>query len=207
MLSTHYIREPLLEFAYGQMLEHPQDGLFLYGPVNLAGSPEVLRVGVIGTGKGISLVKEWLAKVAGRLPVKDPSKLHTSPWPGFQAAFGARLPADPLATITLTTSEIDAAARKSNRTDAVRSMVKLYEDALLEHKRTEESRPDVWLVVVPEIVHDYGRPTVAGPKDPLSLAVDVREPGERNPGGLAPYFRKWRRKLGHTYLPGIFTIS
>ena len=164
-LSGHYISEPLLEFGHGQKLEHPQDGLFLYGPVDLAGSPEVLRVGVIGATEGIHLVKGWLAKLAAPLPVKDPSKLHTSPWPGFQAAFGALLPLDPLATITLSRSAIETSARKSNRTDAVRSTVALYENALLEHKRTQETRPDVWFVVIPEIVHDYGRPTVIGPRD------------------------------------------
>jgi len=125
----------------------------------------VLRVGIIGATEGIHLVKSWLAKLPGPLPVKDPSKLHTSPWPGFQAAFGARLPLDPLATISLSRSAIETAARKSNRTDAVRSTVALYENALLEHKRTQETRPDVWFVVIPEIVHDYGRPTVTGPKD------------------------------------------
>jgi hypothetical protein len=117
MLSAHYIPEPLLEFAHGQKLEHPQDGLFLYGPVNLAGSPGVLRVGVIGAPEGIDLVKGWLVKLAGFLPVKDSSKLHTSPWPGFQAAFGARLPLDPLVIITLSRSALDNAARKSNRTE------------------------------------------------------------------------------------------
>src|SRR5437667_12792422 len=116
-LAAHYIPEPLLEFAYGQKLAHPPDGLFLYGPVNFAGSPEVVRVGVIGAAEGIDLVNAWLAELAGFLPVKDPSKLHTSPWPGFQAAFGARLPFDPLATITLSRSELDTAARRSNRTD------------------------------------------------------------------------------------------
>jgi hypothetical protein len=91
-LSPHFLAEPLLEFANGQKVEHPQDGLFLYGPVDDAGSPEVLRVGVIGTPQGIGLVKGWLSKLAGRLPVKDRSKLHTSAWPGFQAIFAARLP-------------------------------------------------------------------------------------------------------------------
>jgi hypothetical protein len=30
-IQTHFIEEPLLEFGNGQKLEHPQDGLFLYG--------------------------------------------------------------------------------------------------------------------------------------------------------------------------------
>jgi len=164
-LRCDFIPEPLLEFANGQKLEHPQDGLFIYGPVNRAGSPEVLRVGVIGTPQGIDLVRNWLSRLAGCVPATDPGKLHTSSWPGFQAIFGARLPPDPLATISLSRSAIETAVKKSNRTDAVRSTVKLYEDALLEYRRTEENRPDVWLVVVPEIVHDYGRSTVGGPKD------------------------------------------
>jgi hypothetical protein len=39
------------------------------------------------------------------------------------------------------------------------------EESLIEHLRSEETRPDVWLVVIPEIVHQYGRPTIAGPRD------------------------------------------
>lgn len=185
-LQTHFFPEPLLEFAQGQKLEHPQDGLFLYGPVNLPGSPEVLRVGVIGTDQGIRLVKEWLVSLAGRLPVKDPTKLHTSAWPGFQPAFGARLATEPLATITLSAAAIDTAARKTNRTDGVRSTVKLYEEALLEHKRSQETRPDVWLAVIPEVVHDYGRPTVTGPKEatPSSLISEDRARGVLQQGAL-----------------------
>jgi len=36
---------------------------------------------------------------------------------------------------------------------------------ILDHLRADERRPDVWLVVVPEIVFRYARPTVAGPKE------------------------------------------
>ncbi len=50
-------------------------------------------------------------------------------------------------------------------------MVKLYEDAILDHLRREESRPDVWLIVVPEVVYAFGRPQVAGPKD--GIASDI----------------------------------
>jgi hypothetical protein len=52
-IQTHFIKEPLLEFGNGQQLEHPQDGLFLYGPVSAGGNPEVIHVGVAGTPEGI----------------------------------------------------------------------------------------------------------------------------------------------------------
>lgn len=164
-LASHFIKEPLLEFANGQKVEHPQDGLFLYGPVKAIGNPRVIHVGVIGTPEGIEMVKAWLNVLAGSVDVERREQLHTSPWPGFEAAFGVRLATDPLVTISIPGADIATAIGKTNRYDAVRSTVKLFEAAFGEHYRSDERRPDVWLVVVPEIVHRYGRPQVAGPKD------------------------------------------
>ena len=50
--QTHFIPEPLLEFGNRQKLEHPQDGLFLYGPVAADGNSKVIHVGVVGTAGG-----------------------------------------------------------------------------------------------------------------------------------------------------------
>ena len=162
---SHYLSEPLLEFASGQKVEHPQDGLFLYGPVDTPDKPDVVRVGVIGTTSGINLVRGWLPKLICRIPVRDPEKLHTVMWPGFEAAFRAKLVTTPVAEIAIPAAAINTAIGRTNRTDAVRAAVKLFEDALTEHLRTEETRPSVWLVVVPEAVYTYGRPTVTGPKN------------------------------------------
>jgi hypothetical protein len=68
-------------------------------------------------------------------------------------------------TIPLSRIDISNAIRKANRHDAVRSTVQLFENVIVEHLRCDERRPDVWIVIVPEIVHRYGRPQVAGPKD------------------------------------------
>jgi hypothetical protein len=170
-IQTHFFAEPLLEFGSGQKLEHPQDGLFLYGPVKSQGSSEVVHVGVVGTADGIALVRQWLVTLQGPIPVQRPNQLHTSPWPGFQAVFNVRLEPTPLVTIPLSGAEIARAIGKSNRYDAIRSTVKMFELSILEHLRSDERRPDVWLVVVPEIVHRYGRPTVAGPKDAVKSAL------------------------------------
>jgi len=45
------------------------------------------------------------------------------------------------------------------------------EDAILNHFRVDERRLDVRLVVVPEVVHRYGRPKVAGPKEAIASTV------------------------------------
>jgi hypothetical protein len=188
-IQTHFITEPRLEFAHGQKLEHPQDGLFLYGPVEVEGRPDVLHVGVIGTQDGIALATQWLTTLAGRLPVRDPHQLHTSPWPGFQAAFITRLETKPLVTIPLSGADISNAIRKSNRHDAVRSTVQLFENAILDHFRSDERRPDVWIVIVPEIVHRYGRPQVGGPSETTpSRLMSERTAAEflRGGGALFP---------------------
>ena len=164
-IQTHFIPEPLLEFGNGQRVEHPQDGLFLYGPVMADGNPAVIHVGVVGTQAGIELVTRWLSRIIGRIPLENTNQLHTSAWPGFQAAFGVRLESKPLVVIPIAEGDIFNAIRKANRTDAVRSTVQIFENAILEHFRTDDPRPSVWLCVVPEIVHRYGRPQVGGPKD------------------------------------------
>jgi len=169
--SSHFLEEPLLEFGYGQKVEHPQDGLYLYGPVRAAGAPGVIHIGVVGTREGIALASEWLRSLQGPLSVKRPEQLHTSPFPGFQATFGIRLEANPLVTIELERSEITSALGRTNRYEAVRSTVKLFELAILDHLRSDERRPDVWLAVVPENVFRYGRPTVAGPKESIRSSL------------------------------------
>ena len=44
-----HIEEPRLGFRYSQKLEHPKDGLFLFGPLDERANPAEMRIGVIGT--------------------------------------------------------------------------------------------------------------------------------------------------------------
>ena len=55
--------------------------------------------------------------------------------------------AKPLVELMLASTDIENAIRKTNRYDAVRSTVQLFENAILDHLRADERRPDVWLVV------------------------------------------------------------
>jgi hypothetical protein len=191
-MKAEFFEEPLLEFGNGQRVEHPQDGLFLYGPVQVKGSPAVVNVGAIGTRSGIDLLTSWLKRLAGRIPAKNPDALHTSAWPGFQSSFGALLETEPTASVVIGSSAIKNAASISNRTEAVRSTVQLYENAILEYLRTEEARPDVWCVVIPEIVYRYGRPEVIGPKETTksTLMSEKTAAGYLREGSLFPQLAK-----------------
>jgi hypothetical protein len=148
-----------------------------------------LHVGIVGTPDGIALVSGWLRTLIGRIPVARTDQLHTSAWPGFQAAFGSRLEDKPLVTLSLSPAELENAIRRENRYDAVRSAVQLFENAILDHLRGDERRPDVWIVVVPEVVHRYGRPQVGGPQDPIpSKVMSEKSAAEilRSGGALFP---------------------
>src|SRR4051812_37328966 len=114
-MESYFFDEPLLMFGNNQKLEHPQDGLFLYGPVKTKGVPSSIHVGLIGTRDGNSLIKNWLKEITGPISVENRDQLHTSPWPGFEAAFGVPLVAEPLAMISLSGVDIANAIGKTNR--------------------------------------------------------------------------------------------
>ena len=55
------IPEPRLEFAHGQAVEDPRDGLTLFGPYDKAsGAAYGIKTGVIGTPGGIARFKKWV---------------------------------------------------------------------------------------------------------------------------------------------------
>ncbi len=165
-LSIVQLDEPLLSFAGGQKLEGPKDGLFLFGPLEDAGGRSEIRVGVIGTAVGNGLCKKWFERVSGPvsgdLDGADNPKLWAPQWPGFEACFGTRLPSH-LSTITVDAAHIDEAIKKGNRSDAIRSTVLIYANAIRSYLRSEERHPDVWMAVIPDIVYRYGRPQVSMP--------------------------------------------
>ncbi len=167
-------------FGHGQTMEAPKDGLFLFGPVEDAGGRSQVRLGVIGTPTGIGLSRRWLARLAGHVPGKvgkdGQPTLWAPAWPGFEACFGVSLPAQGLAELAVDNVEIEKCIKKSNRADAVRSTVLLFAEAIRTHLRNEERQPDLWLVVVPDVVYRYGRPEVAPPpKDERTASTLVSE--------------------------------
>jgi hypothetical protein len=61
-MKAECFEEQLLEFGSDQRVEHPQDGLFLYGPIQVKESRAVVNVGAVGTRSGIDLITRWIKK-------------------------------------------------------------------------------------------------------------------------------------------------
>ena len=144
-------------------MDNPKDGLFIYGPIE-KNAPKEMRVGVIGTSDGIQMYKEWVTRLGGYIPSAMESS-HHSPFPGFQAVFGAVWSSTPIASIEVSRMELRKAVRLSNRHDRVHQTVSLFADRILEHSSDEEVQPKFWFVVIPDDVYRYCRPLSVVPKD------------------------------------------
>jgi hypothetical protein len=164
-LDIRHIPEPQLEFGFGQRLEYPRDGLYLYGPASSEAPISEIRYGVIDTAPGAERFRAWSRMVSGFIAIPAPTPRSREiepqhvPFPGFEQAFGAKWSVDPAQTI----SDIDSTAlrdalRIGNRHEAIRSAVGMYVDRLIAAQNRLENPPSFWFVVIPEEVYAFGRP-------------------------------------------------
>ncbi len=152
------IAEPLLAFRYGQTAEHPRDGLFLFGPPDDKQHPRQLRYGIIGPAMAIARFKAWADRARGPLPPADATRAHHTAWPGFEAAFRCEWPSEPLAEIPVSGKALTEAIHIGDRHEAIYRAVDLYEKPILQYLATNEARPAVWFVIIPEEIYRLGRP-------------------------------------------------
>jgi len=162
-LSGTILDEPLLTFGHGQSLAHPKDGLFLYGPMEPKTAQE-LRIGAIGSRAALECLERWMQSVRGFIPAFS-EKPHHAPFPGVEAAFGVKWAPKPQQTIVLPDGALETRIRYSDKHRRVYDAVDLVVTELLNYKRRSDVRPDVWMVVLPEVVSRYGRPKSKVPKE------------------------------------------
>lgn len=157
ILGLQILTEPLLQFGHGQMLPDPKDGLFLFGPMIDEAKPAEMRVGVIGTDEGIARYKTWVAQITGYIPAAKAEQHHLA-FPGFEAAFKTKWPANPVATISISAAALSSTIRIPDGHERVYKTVDLFDQAIRKFLREEDSVPAVWFVVIPDDVHRFCRP-------------------------------------------------
>lgn len=153
-----YIREPRLLFAHGQAMEHPRDGLALFGPYKQPRGG--VRLGYVGPVSGLNVVKRFLTRLSKPVRVSKDKELRV-PFPGFEAVFGCPLEADPVATAIIEDRDLRRSLGIFEPHQRVHSAVSLYVDAILRSINTEEVTPDLWIVYVPPELYKHGRPLQA----------------------------------------------
>lgn len=163
-LEVVYVPEPMLEFGHAQVCDNPKDGLPLYGPFQGSNDVDNIRVGVVATPKGHLYFETWRSKLSVGIPLPPRKKtdkehrLHLNEFPGIAEAFGIRIDRSSVVKKELTEKEIDDATRSLNHHEAVSVTSDLYINLVKQHEQNEEQVIDLWVFVLPEIVHERCRP-------------------------------------------------
>jgi len=151
--------EPSLTFGFEQQLEHPKDGLLLYGPYFNPHEGGRIRIGLISTKAGARYYKQWLNKISRPVhPAKINDPNHTI-FPGFEAVFKTEWPEKPIAQLLIGANELHKAICMEDRHQAIYKAVSLYAEPIVNFVREKsEVSVDLWAVVIPEEVYRLGRP-------------------------------------------------
>jgi hypothetical protein len=182
MNSLIRIREPRLEFALGQTLEDPRDGLAFFGPHDA--TVYGVRAGVIGTKDAIRRFNKWVNSIQEPVGVEYAER-YRPPFPGFEAVFRIPWKAEPIMEVELDPSEIDRCLSLDDRHIRIFETVDLFATKLCEAKRSEESVPDLWFVVIPDKVHKLCTPRAFVPLADRTIAE-----GKMKPATARSYLRQ-----------------
>jgi hypothetical protein len=160
MPDVTLLSEPTLLFGHNQGMEDPRDGLTLFGTLE-KGSAYAIRAGVVGTKEGIRRYKQWVGMI--QKPIIDLDKegaprIHRPMYPGFEAAFGIPWDVKPVLEIVIPDGELEKHLFLDDKHKRVYETVEVYSERILRAKRQEEKAPDIWFVIVPELVWKKCRP-------------------------------------------------
>lgn len=169
-LPLLHLEEPKLYFRFDQKMEHPKDGLFLFGPYDTKNAGSI-RAGVIGTREGIQKMSGWVKKIQSYISPANTEPAHTA-FPGFEAAFGVKWDVTPWTTIRIDEAKLRTAIAAENRHEAIYNTVQLFAQPIIRHLTEEEERPDVWFVIIPEMVYLWGRPQSVVPTEDRTESVN-----------------------------------
>lgn len=184
-------KEPKLKFAYGQKLEDPRDGLTIFGPFD-KGKVNDFSVGVIGTKEGVRRLKRWLNKIIK--PIYHPISDIANPFfPGFQEAFHIKINTNVIPELIIDENLLKTFYKYDDSHIRVAEIVDLYLDKLLSFVKEGEKLPQVWFVVIPDMIYSLCRPKSIVVKE-SSIKVGIKDEYTRREEGMFEddKYKKWR---------------
>lgn len=189
MMSKHLNQievfpEPKLEFTDGQTIEHPAAGLGLFGPVETKGiqKPDRINYAVVGTLEGIERFKGFAKLLNGAVLTPEAKSPDLWPhYPGFEEVTHAEFSADPELVETLSGPDLQRAVVEMDDHKRVYGVADIYL-AAIEALAEKDSRVDVVVCVVPEVVFKNCRP-LSKVKEGRGNRVSAKELKMRKQGG------------------------
>jgi len=175
------LKEPLLKFAYNQMVEDPRDGLTLFGPYD-KGKVTDFSIGIIGTKEGIKRMKSWLR--SAQSPIYYSKADIAKPFfPGFEATFDVTFNFQNIHELEIQANTLEILYKYIDDYQRVSNIVDVYVNELLRFKREEEVKTDLWFVVIPDDVYAMCRPKSKVPKEG-GISVGISDSYSRYNKGL-----------------------
>lgn len=158
--KTYLFPEPHLEFAHGQCLPSPHDGLGLFGPYDLTRSsqPKNIVYGLIATDTGIAAFRQW-GEILNNAQIhpEEASRRLWPPFPGFEAVTGAVWPVEPAWKQSLDATALTDAAVIKDPYQRAAKLVSFYLDPIARARKRDENF-GVFVCVVPDVVWQNCRP-------------------------------------------------
>lgn len=178
MSDAFLLDEPELEFRFGQALTDPHDGLALFGPfdADAPSQPRSLAYGVVGTKEGLGLFNAFARCLRGPIVADRVLFKHDiwPPYPGFDVAFNAELPDEPVWSREIDADALSKAVRIGDQHDRAHAVVDAYLREIAIAKQKDE-RVAVVFCIVPEEVHRYCRPqSVVAAKDASTRPLSAK---------------------------------
>jgi len=179
------LEEPLLEFAYGQHLQAPHDGLAIFGPYDLqaANHPKSIVLGLLATPAGRQKFTGWLKRV--QKPVYPGLSRWGNPlnpilwpvFPGFEAVFDCTLPEEPAWVYELQASDLEEICSDLDSKKRAFRAVEQYLSGIQLSTKKKDEEFHVFVCVIPDIVKQACRPqgrVSEGTGFPISKNEQVR---------------------------------
>ena len=194
-----YIDEPFLTFANGQKAIDPRDGLMLFGAFDHKKVHGQKTIGIIGTKSLCQVLIDYLKKLHS--PITNSDKTIARPnFPGIEAVFGISVNFNNIPQIYIDETDINKYLKYTDSHQRVHNWVNLYVERLNSYLNTEEVPVDVWLVIIPQCIFQYGRPNSKIKKDNTTNTIGLK-PKDRNSNMLFlfPDMQEERDSLNEAY--------
>lgn len=157
--SSFFVPEPKLVFGDGELSVDPRTGLAAFGPIASGRVSTAIRVGIIGTGKGIDAMRGYLDKTRSRIEpglnakgkLFDPFSFPD--FPGIDKSFCVGFETDATIQRVIPLDYFKSAVKSANPATRLREVVQLV-TAELGALSTVEPNPGVVVVVMPPEVEE-----------------------------------------------------
>src|ERR1044072_815277 len=178
------LSEPTLRFGHGQSVEDPRDGLSLFGPLDRG------KLYGVKAANGIKIYQDWVKKISSPIMDLDDKgriKENRPLFPGFKAAYGIEWNPDPFQTVVIPDGEIEKYVYLDDAHQRVYKTVDVYAQRILNALSKEDKTPDIWFVVIPEIIYKNCRPLSKIKKELLVEANSAISPTRAKEADINPF--------------------